>query len=87
MTITVCLPEKLEAELRARLDAEGIEVSEFVRQAIAEKLEKSGAVPAKPTAFELGKHVFGKRGSGHGDLSENTEAILKERLRADHDRG
>ena len=44
MTITVRLPEKLEADLRARLDTLDVGLSEFVRQAIAEKLEREPAV-------------------------------------------
>lgn len=86
MTITVRLPDKLEAELRAHLDAEGVGVSEFVRQAIAEKLEKTSVAKPRPTAYDLGKHLFGQRGSGRTDLSENAEQILRERLRAKHDR-
>jgi Arc/MetJ-type ribon-helix-helix transcriptional regulator len=62
MTITVHLPEKLEAELRARLEMQGLALSDFVRDAIVEKL---GREPAeKPSASDLGKHLFGKHGSG-----------------------
>ena len=82
MTITVRLPEKLEADLRARLDTLDVDLSEFVRQAISEKLERE---PAKSTsAYELGKHLFGKYSSGRSDLSQNHERILREKLRAKH---
>jgi hypothetical protein len=84
MTITIRLPEKLEAELRTRLDAEDLELSEFVRQAIAEKLDREAA--GRSPAFELGKNVFGKHGSGRGNLSTNRKAILAEVLRAKHHR-
>ena len=84
MTITVRLPEELEAELRTRLDAQGFELSEFVREAIAEKLDREAA--EQPSAYELGKEVFGKHGSGRDDLSTNRKAILGELLRAKHTR-
>lgn len=84
MTITIRLPEKLEADLRARLDAQGVGVSDFVREAIAEKLEREPA--KKPSAYDLGKHLFGKHGSGRDDLSTNRKTILGETLRAKHRR-
>jgi hypothetical protein len=84
MTITIRLPEKLEAELRARLDAEDLGLSDFVREAIAEKLDREAV--GRPSAYELGKNVFGKYGSGRNDLSTNRKAILTEVLRAKHHR-
>lgn len=84
MTITVRLPEKLEADLRARLDKLDMGLSEFVRQAIAEKLEREP--PESRSAYELGKHLFGKYSSGRSDVSENYEQILREKLRAKHRR-
>jgi Arc/MetJ-type ribon-helix-helix transcriptional regulator len=84
MTITIRLPEELEAELRLRLDARGSGLSEFVREAIAEKLDREAA--GQPSAYELGKNVFGKHGSGRDDLSTNRKAILGELLRAKHPR-
>lgn len=85
MTITIRLPDELEAELRARLDVEHMPLSEFVRRAIAEKLEREPK-PEKPSAYELGKRVFGKYSSGRADLSENSEQILREMLSAKHRR-
>jgi hypothetical protein len=84
MTITIRLPETLEAELRLRLDAEGVGLSEFVREAIAEKLAREAAGP--PTAYELGKNLFGRCGSGRNDLRTNRKTILRELLRAKHHR-
>ena len=86
MTITVKLPDKLEAELRARVDAQKLELSEFVRQAIAEKLEREPAAmeAGRPSAYELGKHLFGRYESERSDLAENYEQILREKLRAKH---
>lgn len=84
MTITVRLPDELEADLRARLDARGVGLSDFVRDAIAEKLEREPA--EESSAYELGKHLFGKHGSGRDDLSTNRKAILSDILRAKHRR-
>ncbi len=84
MTITVRLPVEIEADLRARVDTTGAALSNFVREAIAEKLRREQ--PDKPSAYELGKHLFGKHGSGRHDLSSNRKAILGERLDAKHRR-
>jgi hypothetical protein len=84
MTITLRLPVKLEKDLRGRLDRQGVRLSDFVREAIAEKLERE---PARtPSAYDLGKGLFGKYASGRRDLSSNRKAILNETLRAKHHR-
>jgi RHH-type rel operon transcriptional repressor/antitoxin RelB len=84
MTITIRLPFKLEKALRTRLDRRGGRLSDFVRDAIAEKLERE---PTKtPSAYDLGKDLFGKYGSGRRDLSINRKSILSEMLRAKHHR-
>ena len=83
MTITVRLPQDIEAKLRARLEVEDLALSDFVRQAIAEKLEREPR-PEKPSAYELGKHLFGKYSSGRSDLSENADRIVAEIISAKH---
>jgi hypothetical protein len=84
MTITIRLPAKLEADLRTRLGTRRAKLSDFVRDAIAEKLEREPAAPT--SAYDLGKDIFGKHGSGRHDLSANRKAILSEALRAKHRR-
>lgn len=84
MTITVRLPEALDEKLRLRLETERKGLSDFVREAIAEKLDREG--PERPSPYELGKNVFGRYGSGRDDLSTNRKAILDELLRAKHRR-
>jgi hypothetical protein len=85
MTITLRLPMKLEADLRARLDRHGIALSDFVRDAITEKLERE---PARiPSAYDLGKDLFEKHGSGRHDCSSNRKSLLNEMLRAKHPGG
>jgi Arc/MetJ-type ribon-helix-helix transcriptional regulator len=84
MTITIRLPTKLEADLRARLGRRRVGLSDYVRDAIAEKLEREPA--ETPSAYDLGRDLFGKHGSGRHDLSTNRKAILTEILRAKHRR-
>lgn len=82
--MSVRLPEKLEAELRARLDAEGVELSGFVRSAIAEKLAREPA--RKHSPYELGKTLFGKYGDGDSLGSEQRKARVREAVDAKHHR-
>jgi len=84
MTITIRLPTKLEADLRTRLGTRRTRLSDFVRDAIAEKLEREPT--GQPSAYDLGKHLFGKHGSGRHDLSSARKAILNEVLRVKHRR-
>ena len=77
MTITVRLPQDIEAKLRARLEVEDLALSDFVREAIAEKLEREPK-PEKPSAYELWKKHFKGWGSGETDRSERAEEILRE---------
>jgi hypothetical protein len=84
MTITIRIPDSQEADLRAQLEAKGITLSEFVREAIAEKLRREEGAPPSPA--ERGRHLFGRYGSGRDDLSVNHEAILGEMLDAKYRR-
>jgi Arc/MetJ-type ribon-helix-helix transcriptional regulator len=84
MTITVRLPTRLEADLRARLDRRRVGLSDYVRDAIAEKLKREPA--ENPSGYDLGKNLFGKHGSGRHDLSTNRKALVTEILRAKHRR-
>ncbi len=79
MTVSVRLDEETEAKLRRLLDQKGGSLSAFVRAAIAEKLERE---VKKPTPYELGKHLFGRHGSGRDDLATNSEEILRDMFRA-----
>lgn len=85
MTITVRIPDDIEAKLRARLEASDVPLSEFVRMAIAEKLEREPQ-PESKSAYELGKHLFGKYSSGRSDISENADRIVAEIIDAKHRR-
>lgn len=47
--VTVDLPAEVEAKLRARIEKDHVELNEFVRQAVAEKLARELQQP-KPSA-------------------------------------
>jgi hypothetical protein len=83
MTLSVRLDEKTKTRLRRFLAQTGGSLSDFARAAILEKLEREAK---RPTPYELGKHLFGSFDSGRGDLSTNSEKILREKLRAKHRR-
>ena len=84
MTITIRLPELLEAQLRTEAELSGTPISQFVRDAIAEKLVR--ATEKRQSPYELGKHLFGKYRSGRSDVSSRRKELAREVIRAKHDR-
>ena len=81
MTVSLRLEKNLEAELRQRLAHHGIPLSEFIRQAILEKLERE-TQPADP--YTLGRGLFGRHASGEPDRSQRRKQIIREQLHARH---
>ena len=81
MTLTVRLGDELEDKLRKHLSSEDETISEFVRKAVADRLERK---VSKKTPYELGKHLFGKFSSGRTDLSTRSKEIFREKMRAKH---
>ena len=82
MSMTVEISDELAAKLREKL-ADDTTLVEFVRCAVAEKLDREAGGPrTAQNAYELGKHLFDKFDSGRDDLSENYEQILREKLHA-----
>ena len=79
MTISVRLDEELERDLESVALSTGLSKSAIVKQSLKEYLAKQ--IP-QPTAYELGKDLFGKYGSGKGDLAERHSEHLKEIIRA-----
>jgi len=80
MTITVRLPAGLERILRKRIESGGEPLSEFVRRAIEDKLTMDAG--PLPSAYDLGKHLFGKHASGVSDLGSGHSKHFREKLRA-----
>lgn len=81
MTITVPLPDEIEAKLRARLGQDDLVLTEFVRQAITEKLQREPE-PRKRSAFDVWQECFTGDSSGRTDVAERDEAVLKAKFDA-----
>jgi hypothetical protein len=79
MTITVRLDAETTKALAKAAKAEGLTKSEFIRRRLREYLDDRGD---SRLAWELGKDLFGKYGSGRADLSEKHEEILREKFNA-----
>ena len=77
MTISLRLDARLAARLQAAAQRRGVSKSELVRQCLCEYLAQAGD---RPSAWELGKDLFGKVGSGRTSLARNRKQIVKERL-------
>jgi plasmid stability protein len=73
MTMTVKLDATLEAQLRERSVALGRSASALIRDALHSYLAQT--TPPAPSAFELGRGLFGKY-SGPSDLASNRKAVL-----------
>lgn len=80
MTVSLRLDDELAQKLDAAADAAGVSKSEFIRQCLSDRLEEAEA--ERPSAWELGKDLFGCFSSGDGTLSERTEEVVRERIHA-----
>ena len=76
--VSLRLSKQLEQWLARAARLAGVTKSEFVRQCIEDRKQSD---ESRPTAYELGKDLFGKYGSGRGDLARNSEQIVKEIIR------
>ena len=81
MTISVRLDDETAAALEALAVRSGRSKSQLIRESLIEYLGKQK--PA-PDAWELGKDLFGRFGSGRTDLAEKSEEILREMFREKH---
>jgi Family of unknown function (DUF6290) len=79
MTISLRLNEYLSRKLASLAKAKGISKSELIRQCLQDHLDKAEKAP---TAWELGKHLFGCYKSGRGDLSVKAPQIVRARIHA-----
>ena len=61
MTLTIQLPDNLEAALRVQANAAGVSEEGYVRRVLERDLASSNAAPAAP--FETGYGSFAKYGS------------------------
>jgi len=79
MAISLRLDDKLSSRLVALAKAKGMSKSELIRKCLDEYL---AGEEQKPTAWELGRPLFGCFNSGQGDLSARAKEIATERIRA-----
>jgi RHH-type transcriptional regulator, rel operon repressor / antitoxin RelB len=79
MAISLRLNGVIDRELEKIAAAEGTSKSHLVRSLILDFVKKKSR---HRTPWESGKDVFGRYGSGKGNLSRDRKAIFKEKLRA-----
>jgi len=79
MAISLRLDDKLSSKLAAAAKAKGVSKSELIRDCLDQYLNGE---EQKPSAWELGKHLFGRYDSGQGDLSVRAHDIAKEHVHA-----
>ena len=79
MTISLRLDRHLARRVAAAAQARGLSKSELIRQCLGEYL--SGQ-EQRPTAWELGRHLFGCYDSGQSDRSVRAKEIARERIHA-----
>ncbi len=83
MSVTVRLPVPLEKELARAASRKRVSKSQLIRDCLQAFLNADADVPV---AWELGKDLFGKVGSGRSDLSRNRKRIVRDKLNARHRR-
>jgi len=74
---SVRLDDELDKKIRALSKKTKATKSEIVREALTEYLE---AREAEDKPFDLGQDLFGRFGSGKGDLSTTYKKRIKEKL-------
>lgn len=83
MIISLRLDDKLERKLNNYSKMINKPKSALIRNLIADFIDKKSI---SSSAWELGKGIFGREGSGRGNLSTNRKSILKEKLNAKKNR-
>ena len=83
MPLSIRLDPELETELRLHLQHEEVALSEFVRDAIREKLAKNTQANSP---YELGKNLFGRYASGDTQRSARRKDLIREKVHAKHRR-
>lgn len=77
MTISLRLNDDLEAALNDAAAASGVSRSEFVRRCLQERLAGDAATPS---AWEIGKHLFGKHHSGQKNLAREAKRVARAKI-------
>jgi metal-responsive CopG/Arc/MetJ family transcriptional regulator len=79
MVISVRLDAKLNKRVAALAKARGISKSELIRTCLDKYLASE---EEELTAWDLGKHLFGRFNSGRSDLSARAEELAREHVHA-----
>ena len=79
MTISLRLDQELTNKLDSLARARGVSRSVLIRECLEEFLSRE---QQRPSAWELGKELFGRVGSGRRTLAGDRKQIVKERVRA-----
>lgn len=79
MTVSLRLDARMNTRLAALAKARGISKSELIRACLDQYL---AGEEEKPSAWALGKHLFGCYDSGRGDLSVRAREIAREHIYA-----
>ncbi|NJD01262.1 MAG: CopG family transcriptional regulator [Ruminiclostridium sp.] len=74
--LSVRIPEELEAKIETITKEKNISKSEVVKEALMLYIAKN-----EKSSYELGKNLFGKYGSGDGNLSKTYKLKIKEHIR------
>lgn len=78
MAISLRVSKQLERRIDQAASVAGLSKSEYIRQCVEAALDE---IEKRPSPYELGKDLFGKYGSGRGDLARNAEKYVKEIIR------
>lgn len=76
--VTLRLDPKLEQAVNAAATHLGLTRSELIRKSISEYLDHL----EPPSAWEVGRDLFGKYSSGLGNLSSNRKELVKSKIEA-----
>ena len=86
MTITFRMDDELEKAVKTRASSLGTTVSDFVRAAVTEKLEREEAARPKKTPYEGWKEIYTGYASGETDRSTRVNDIVTEAIEEDYRR-
>ena len=80
---SIRLPKDIEDKISDLAQMEKTTKSEIIKRALRRYLD---SITRQATPFELGKDLFGRQGSGMGNLSQDYKKRFKERIREKHAR-
>lgn len=79
MLVSIRLDEQMAKELARAARESGVSKSELMRRCLSQYIARR---KMDNLAWEVGKDLFGKYGSGRSDLSTNAKRIAREKIHA-----